>query len=141
MSEAVQACAAPAAVNSPMGAVVVVPAPVCLQAKTVEVLVVMSTHSQCQPWDAVGKPIVPVDAAPPVPTLMVNDCGPLGFTIDGEVPKPELMVGAAPKLVTPVVSLCKSPALPLGALVGHLKPQVPAVSCADTLTTPLVLPQ
>ena len=96
MSLAVQACAAPAAVNSPIGAVVVLPAPVCLQENTVLEFVVTSTHVQYHPCDAVGSPIVPVVAVPPVPTLIVNAAVPLLFGIEGLVPKPAEMVGAVP---------------------------------------------
>src|SRR5207237_362863 len=135
MSEAVQACAAPAAVNSPIGTVVVVPAPVCLQAKTVEVLVVMSTHSQCQPCDAVGNPTVPVLAAPPVPTLTVKLCGPLLLAMEGLLPKPLEIVGAVPKLVDPSVFPVSMAWLAEGMATGSVRIQL--VANVDGAITPM----
>ena len=94
ISPAVQACATPAAVNWPIGTVVVVPAPVCLQANTVVVFVVTSVQVQFQPFCAAGSPRVPLLAAPPLPTLIVKAAVPLLVATDGEVPKPEEIVGA-----------------------------------------------
>ena len=57
--------------------------------------VVKSCTQQFNPVVAVGKPITPDDAVAPVPTLMRNAAVPLLAVTEGEVPKPDDMVGAA----------------------------------------------
>ena len=49
---------------------------------------------QLQPLAAVGSPITPLVADPPVPTFTSNAAVPFCCTMLGEVPKPEEMVGA-----------------------------------------------
>src|SRR5438105_6240625 len=92
MSLAVHAANAPDVLKLPIAAEAV-PEFVCLHIYTVAESVERSTHEQVQPFDAVGRPMVPLVAVPPVPTLMVNAAVPLGVTMDGDVPKPEEMVG------------------------------------------------
>jgi hypothetical protein len=94
MSLAVHAASTPEVLKFPMTAEALLP-PVCLQTNTVVEVVLMSVQVQFQAVDAVGKPIVPVVATPPVPTFTVNDVVPLLLGIDGDTPKPAAMVGAA----------------------------------------------
>jgi hypothetical protein len=49
---------------------------------------------QFQPFAAVGRPITPLVAVPPVPTLTLNVDVPLFDATDGDVPKPLDIVGA-----------------------------------------------
>jgi hypothetical protein len=60
-----------------------------------------SCAKQFQPVVAAGKPTVPEFAVPPVPIKTVNAQGPLLDEMEGEVPKPELIVGVAPELHEP----------------------------------------
>ena len=55
---------------------------------------------QLQPVEAAGIVTTPLDAEPPVPTLMVNAAVPLLAVTDGEVPKPLAMVGAVAEIAT-----------------------------------------
>jgi hypothetical protein len=57
---------------------------------------VISVAKQFQPLLAAGNPITPLVATAPVPTLIMNDAVPLLTVTDGDVPKPELIVGAVP---------------------------------------------
>lgn len=61
--------------------------------------VVVSVTSHSHPLFAVGIVTTPLVAEPPVPTLMVNSAVPFECVIDGEVPNPDAMVGAA-KLIS-----------------------------------------
>ena len=80
----------------PIVAVPVVVA-VSLVKKTVVEKVVMSWQKTCQPdAAATGNPITPVCATPPVPTLITNEMESLVVTIDGEVPKPDEIIGMPP---------------------------------------------
>jgi hypothetical protein len=62
----------------------------------VTMLVVRSVARHAHPFAAVGKPITPLFADPPVPTFSVNAAGPLLLTIEGPEPNPEEIVGAVP---------------------------------------------
>jgi hypothetical protein len=59
--------------------------------------VVWSLKKQTHPVDAPGSVITPLEAVPPVPTLIVKASVPLLATTDGDVPKPEEMVGSVVK--------------------------------------------
>ena len=74
-------------------ALVVVEA-ICFVTKTDAVCVVKSVGWQFQPFVAVGSPITPFEAVPPVPMFMVKDAGPLLVVMEGDVPNPDEMVGA-----------------------------------------------
>jgi len=67
---------------------------VCFVRNTAVEVVVTSSAKQFQPVVAAGKPITPDVAVPPVPTLMRNAAVPLLAVTEGEVPKPEEIVGA-----------------------------------------------
>ena len=60
----------------------------------VTIFVFISMAVQLQPFAAVGSPITPLVADPPVPTFTSNAAVPFCCTMLGEVPKPEEMVGA-----------------------------------------------
>ena len=93
----------------------------------------MSKAKQFQPLAAVGKPITPVDAVPPLPTLIVNAAVPLFVVTEGLVPKPEEIVGAVPLIRTFVVwegekLAAESPpvpvyvaVVPLSVIIDHVK--------------------
>lgn len=93
MSEATHADATAAVLKLPIVQLVVELA-VCLVINTVADCVVKSKQLHTQPAVAVGNPITPDVATPPVPTLTVNAAVPLFVAIEGLVPNPELIVGA-----------------------------------------------
>jgi hypothetical protein len=96
-SLAVHAAATATSEKFPIVAVVVLLA-VCLHWVTVVELVVMSVQKHAHPLAALGSPITPEVAVPPVPTLIVKAAVPLDFTIEGEVPNPDEMVGEVPEM-------------------------------------------
>lgn len=82
---------------------VVVVEPVCLTLIPPPVVgFVRSSQCTTQPLAAVGKPMTPLEAAPPVPMLIVKAAVPLFVAIEGLVPKPEEMVGAVVEISNPV---------------------------------------
>lgn len=56
--------------------------------------VVMSEAKQFHPFAAVGKPTTPLVAVPPVPTFILKAAVPLLAVTEGDVPKPDEIVGA-----------------------------------------------
>jgi hypothetical protein len=95
MSLATHAAAAPDELKFPMVAVVVLLA-VCRHTSTVALCVVISAQVQAQPLSAVGSPMTPLVAEPPVPTLIVKAAGFTPAAMLGVDPKPLLIVGVPP---------------------------------------------
>jgi hypothetical protein len=93
MSLATHAPGTPAGVNVASVAVVVVDV-IILHRNVFATVFVISLQKQFHPVAAVGNPITPVFAVPPVPTFTRNAAGPLFAVMLGEVPKPEEIVGA-----------------------------------------------
>ena len=109
---------------------------VCFVRNTAVEVVVTSSAKQFQPVVAAGKPITPDVAVPPVPTLMRNAAVPLLAVTEGEVPKPDDMVGAAlltSRLVSVIV--VNLPVLAVVAPIDTLS-IVPAVA-GLIVTTPV----
>src|SRR6266540_791709 len=94
MSLATQAVATAEVLKFPIVAVVALEA-VCFVINTDELFVVMSVAKQFHPVVAVGNPMTPLVAEPPVPTLMRKDAVPLFDETEGLEPKPDEIVGAA----------------------------------------------
>ena len=94
MSLGAHAAAVPAVLKFPSVAVVVLVA-VCLVKNTALDVVVMSLQLTSQPCGALGRPMTPLAAEPPVPTLIVKVSEPLLLAMIGDVPKPLEIVGAA----------------------------------------------
>jgi hypothetical protein len=105
VSLAVHAEATPAVLKFPIVAEDALDA-VCLVMNTVVLIEVMSFVKQFHPVVAVGSPITPLVATPPVPTFIVNAAVPLLLEMLGLVPNPDEMVGAVLMMNTrPLLSL------------------------------------
>jgi len=70
-----------------------VPDEICFVTNTVALCVVTSVAVQVHPNAAIGKPMTPLVAVPPEPIAILKVAVPFPGPIDGEVPKPEVIVG------------------------------------------------
>ena len=73
---------------------------VCAVCATEVDCVVKSSAWHAHPFGAAGKPITPLLADPPVPTLIVNAAVPLLCGMEAPLPNPEAIVGAVPETRT-----------------------------------------
>ena len=121
--------------------------PVCYTIKPPPVVgFVRSSQCTTQPFVAVGNPMTPLEAVPPVPTLIVKAEVPLLVVIEGLAPNPDEIVGAvedtrrfgteiedalsAATLVVPMAdrSTVDAPELPLWVTVSAVAPLVPELT-------------
>src|SRR5208283_1224142 len=72
---------------------------VCFVMNTDVLCVVTSSQCTAHPFAAVGNPTTPLEAVPPLPTLIVKTAVPLLWTTAAFVPNPDAIVGDSAEMI------------------------------------------